>query len=325
LVKFVKNQHVTYYTNIPVVAPKASCVDVPPMYVWPLNTGSGLKDVITNVTEGAIGPDAAPVLDGDAYIGSSSMKFQGTAGSYVDLNLRNSTALWESEKPLREDYSISMLIYMNGTSSGTLFHFQSASFPITSPVGVVERIRFYVLNSFLHAEYEPAPAGEPSGLIVATKFQVLPNTWTQVAFGRDSSNSISNLVVEGETEQPGLNNLNWMVTQFPGTLRVGGSFDGATEPFNGKIHCVQVYASKYPCHVGYLESCNTTGAVPTTTSTTTSTSTSTSTSTTASTTVTTTGATTSSTAATTTVPTTTANLTSTTTMTPQSTAASSQG
>ena len=239
--------------------------------MWPLTSDTQLHDVMTNATDVFQGSEVF-VENGDAMVGGLALYFPGTISSHVDLIIRNSSALWESERPLREDYSISMLIYMDGTNNGTLFHFQSDSYPKENTVGIIERIKFYVVNGYLHADYEPIPDGRLSGTIVNTKTQILPNTWTQVAFGRDSSNTITHLVVNAKTTEVDLKNLDWMITQFPGRLRLGNSFDtqqnqsnADTEPFTGKIQCVQLYANKWPCLNSVLQRC---GAVSTTTTTT---------------------------------------------------------
>ena len=237
---------------------------------WPLGFNDGVTDAENGVTNGTVGTDVM-YGEGPPGVGNSSRQFNGGAESYVDLRVYNRSAIWTTNND--PDFSLSMYLYVNDVSSGTLLHYVSDEYSDekANDTSDINQFKVFIENGELFVDFGADRITSLAGTVLAG------NEWFHFVFSRDASQSkifvyLNRNATKFIGEMPGLND---KVTRFPGYIRVGNSFNtiaAASGPLIGRAMCLKMFAMKVPLALcEFDKDCGTASIVTTTTTTTTTT------------------------------------------------------
>ena len=255
----------------------AACKDPILLSTWPLGFGTGVNDSQAGVAVGTIGADVT-FEQGPPGVGNSSLQFNGGLDSYVDLRVNNRSELWIPYQN-QPDFSLSMYLYVDDASSGTLFHYVSDAYSnhTANDESDIKQIKVFIENGEIFVDYGANRTTPITGAVASEK------TWHYFVFSRDCSKDATTIYLyqniaakyDGSIK---IATLPGRHTQFPGLIRIGNSFNtiaSASGSLIGRVMCLKMFAMRDPTWLCYDtdKDCSTSTIVPTTSSTSTTTTT----------------------------------------------------
>ncbi|XP_045191189.2 uncharacterized protein LOC123548007 [Mercenaria mercenaria] len=249
------------------------CTD-PPTLVWPLGTGNGYEEVMTNANSGVLG--TVSYSTGYTAIGmNSAMNFSGVADSFVEINVPNHASITN----INGDYSIIFYAYFDNIQSGTILHYRSDTYNGMPTTDEIRELKITVSSGFIKIHYTDF------GSVAFEDTPILASEWYSVSYEKDLNKDGPALYLNITGNYKAIGTIvKDKLTIFPGTIRIGADFDG-TNPFSGRLACLQIVPCREAIGTTYDNHCAT---QPTTTTSTTTTERQTTTTTTEPTTTTTT-------------------------------------
>lgn len=212
------------------------------MYTWPLGSGIEATEVENNVTAGSIGDvtyGAGPVS-----MDYQTVELKGDNNSFVDLRVENTSALWDDG--LKYNYCFQMYVYLKSTTSGTLFHFLSDA---AAPSNQILDILVFIENGNIIVVYENFASN-------TYVFDLSTDVWYHMIFERNLNSGKTTILIDrdkGTSIGKTFSGFNSKLTAFPGSVRIGGTFDQSRAPLRGRVACFQIIPGLEP--IDLSESC----------------------------------------------------------------------
>lgn len=210
-----------------------------PVYKYPLADYTGTAEVVYGGRSGYDGLGFVSSYTPHPSLSYNSLYFHGTSLSFAELHLG-------TEEPISTDWSFTMFVYFSTPHRGTIFDFvydMSAGGQqgqLWSNKIKLELNETHIIFTIL------GPAGQDFGSdVIGTIFA--EESWIPLSVIHDESSgdvTIQTLDTEIFTNKGFYKNQNKVQLAQPAKIKIGGSYDSESYPFEGSIVCFVIHNVK---------------------------------------------------------------------------------
>ena len=207
------------------------------VYLYPLANYTGTAEVVQGGGSGYDGLGYVTSFASHPSLPYGSLYFCGDSNSYAELRIG-------TQYTVQNDWTFVMFVYSKAPHRGTIFDFKYDGAGVAGPLWS-KRIKLELDGSDIIFTHIGTNGDDHGSAIVGTIFNA--EVWVPLSVYHDESSGNIILQTSGNEfykSSDFQNNRNNVKLTHPATIKIGGSYDASSLPFEGSIVCFAVYDTK---------------------------------------------------------------------------------